>query len=88
MFEKVSFDVRLGVVRRKSKYDAEYDALHDFISSDHSNVVFGYSNKVDARNAHGWLQRLIKEERLPVEAHVYEVCNVLIERKEKGGVKI
>ena len=84
MFEKVTFDVRVGSIKRREKYDAEWDAVHQFIASNHNNMIFEYSGKVDARNAAGWLIRLIKDERLPIEVHVYQINKVLIERKEKG----
>ena len=86
MFEKITFDVRVGIIKRKEKYDAEYDAIHEFISSDHKNVIFEYSDKVDARNAAGWINRLVKEERLPIETHIYKINKVLIERKGKGDM--
>ncbi|MBQ4145298.1 MAG: hypothetical protein IJD36_01600 [Clostridia bacterium] len=84
MFEKIAFDVRIGAIKRKEKYDAEWDAVHQFISSEHKNMIFEYSGKVDARNAAGWLNRLIRDERLPIDVHVYKINKVLVERKIEG----
>lgn len=80
MFRELRFDV-VGPVNRRSKYDAEWEAVHQFLSSDHKNMVLDYDNSRDANNARLYFIRLVKAEKLPVVVGVFRSKSVVVKKK-------
>ncbi len=80
MFKELRFDV-VGAVKRTEKYDGEYEAIHQFASSEYKNMVVDYDTEKDAKNACQWMRKIIEEEKIPVKAVMYRKISVLIERK-------
>ena len=81
MFNEMRFDVGIGTVRRRDKYDREYKAVHQFAASKHSNVMFSYDTKKDAVNATEWLRKRVKAEHIPVCVSVFRLTNVIVTHK-------
>lgn len=81
MFKELRFDV-VGAVKRAEKYDGEWEALHQFASSSHKNVVFDYDTARDAINAKQWIAKTVKKENIPVKVHTFRNTSVLIVKKE------
>lgn len=79
MFKELRFDV-VGAVKRTDKYDGEYEAIHQFNSSDHKNMVIDYDSARDASNACQWIRKMIKAEKVAVKATVFRKNSVLITR--------
>ena len=79
MFKELRFDV-VGAVKRAEKYDSEWEAIHQFASSDHKNMALDYDSAKDAHLAAQWLKKTCEKEKLPVKASVFRSKSVLVTR--------
>ena len=83
MFKELRFDV-VGAVFRNEKYDAEWEALHQFSASEHKNMVIEYDTVRDTRNAFNFLTRMIKTENLQLKINTLRKTSILVKRTEDG----
>ena len=79
MFKELRFDV-VGAVSRTDKYDGEWEAIHQFNSSEHKNMVIEYDSEKDARNAMAFLVRLAKAENLQLTFRTVRRTSIVVTR--------
>ena len=79
MFKDLRFDV-VGAVLRTEKYDGEWEAIHQFNSSEHKNMVLEYDSERDAKNAINFLNRLAKSENLQLQFRLFRKTSILVTR--------
>ena len=79
MFKELRFDV-VGAVLRNEKYDGEWEAIHQFHSSEHKNMVIEYDSEKDAKNAIAFLNRIAKTENLQLTFRTFRKTGILVTR--------
>ncbi len=85
MYKNVKFNVEvIGIRGVKGKYAMEHEALHDFAASEHKNMLFEYDNEREARAACVWINKNIKAEKMPVEAHVVKKSVLIVKTKREA----
>ena len=80
MFKELRFDV-VGAVSKTDKYDGEREAIHQFNSSEHKNMVFDYDTDREARNATQWIVKAVEKEKMPLKVSLLRKKSVLIKKK-------
>lgn len=66
----------------RSKYWREHEEVHDFLASDNENVVLGYDNERDAKNAFQGIYNYVKCSKSPVRVSVYQKKNIVLTKKQ------
>ena len=66
MFNKKLCNVDFKPRKRRSKYDPEREATHEFLASNNENVCFEYGNEHEARCARIATQKYVREARQPL----------------------
>lgn len=66
MFNKKLYNVEYKPRKRRSKYDPERGATHEFLASNHENVCFEYDNEHEAKCARMAIQKYVREARQPL----------------------
>ena len=85
MYKGIKFDVELPKIRgTKWKYAMEHEAIHEFVSSEYKNMLFEYDNEREAKTACVWLNKNIKAERMPLEAHTAKANVVILKVKREA----
>ena len=69
--------------KRKSKYEAEYNEVLKLIDSDDDNIVFVYDTPYEAMLTHTRLYRLAIKNALPVEVHLRDKTNVIVQKEKR-----
>ena len=82
MFKSVTYDQPVARRIRPNKYQAEIEAVHEFNSSKHTNMLMEYDSGGGARNAYNWMKRYLEQARMPLEVKVRNKVFVVVERKE------
>ena len=83
MYKGIVFDISLEKVRLHAKYEKEHEALHDFASSNHQNMLFEYDTNREACNSYAYLKKVVFEEKIPIVLSVHAKKNLLVRRKSK-----
>ena len=87
MFKELRFDV-VGAIVTTDKYDKEWEAIHQFNASEHKNMVLEYDTEREAKNAVGFLSRLVKTENLRLKFRLFRKTGILVTRtnnEQDGG---
>lgn len=82
MFKAITYDQPVKKRVRPNKYRAEIEAIHEFNSSKHTNMLMEYDSGGGARNSYGFLKKYLAEAKMPLEVKVRNVVFVVIERKK------
>ena len=83
MYKSIAYDRRM--LRRRGRHAMEFEALHDFITSEHENMIFEYVNHSEANVAANAIKREIKNERMPLDAYIAEHIHVVVVRAALKG---
>jgi hypothetical protein len=87
MYNKITFNVEYTRRNKRSQYDPEREAMHEFLASDHENMCLEYGTEGKARLACAAIKKYAAHARQPLKAMV-RGCNVIVTRtdREKDGV--
>ena len=66
MFNKKLYNVDFKPRKRRSKYDPEREAMHDFLASNNENVCFEYDSEREADCARAAIYKYAREARQPL----------------------
>ena len=66
MLKGFKYNQDLRIIKGKSKYTEEHNALCDFCASEHKNIRFEYATVQEAKNASNVLRMWIKTNRKPL----------------------
>lgn len=66
MFNNKLYNVDFNPRKRRSKYDPEGEAMHEFLATNHDNMCFEYSNEREANCARMATQKYAREARQPL----------------------
>ena len=83
MFKSVTYDQPVARRIRPGKYQAEIEAVHEFNSSKHTNMLMEYDSGGGARNAYSFIKKYLADAKMPLEVKVRDTVFVVIERKDE-----
>lgn len=67
MFKSITYNEDFPKIAKKSVYELEYDAMHDFCASEHKTMRFEYAATKEAVNAAVALRKYIAQARQPLD---------------------
>ena len=81
MFKGHKFNQTCKNIEKKSVYHQERELLHEFLASEHENIMFEYSTSREAVNAAAMLKLYVQNVRQPLDI-MQRGSNVFAVRRE------
>lgn len=77
MYKGISYNVEFKPRTKKSKYNMEFGATHDFLASDYENVCLEYNDKREVKNAYQAIYAYTQKARQPLKVSTRGNCIVI-----------
>lgn len=82
MYKGISYNVEFKSRPKRSKYNMEFAATHDFLASDYKNVCLEYNDQREVKNAYQAIYAYTQKARQPLKVATRGKC-IIITKESK-----